>query len=687
LDGAGDGVWLVELAAISDPDLIAPSISDALGLLAQPGRPPLDALIDALAVQDMLIVLDNCEHLIEACAKTADTILRGCPNVHLLVTSREPLGIDGETIYRVPSLSLPDPATRDFEAASVSDALDLFMDRARAQGIDVSLAGGSGRIVASICRRLDGMPLAIELAVARLRSMSLADLSDRLDQRFKLLTGGSRSALERQQTLRATVEWSYSLLTDLERSVLRRLSVFLEGFELDAAEQVCCFDDIEAFEIDNLVGSLVDKSLVQADPAGERVRYRLLETIRQFAAGRLVEAGETEPEAVAAAHCRYYLSVAEEASEYLSGPSQARWLARLDDDEANLRQAFEHAANDPTMIEQTFRFAVALKRYWVIHPRDDEVRALLSSVLDQAHSEADPQLVAGALVVLAMACRFADVETKLAVCGRAVEVSRRIENTPLLVEALIVQSMACAFTGDRVAGLPYGKEAITLSRSIGDDVLLAQSVIAYTLCLVEIDPVEAERLYEEGIGATVRSGDRFFNLMLHNNAGVLALVKGDLALARIHFEEGAQAREASGATGNEITNNLGWVFREEGDHARSRSEFARCLQVSRQTGDPYCLAYSVLGFACTASDEGEWERASTLHGLAQSFLDRIGTTLQPPESSYCQASLVDIVAHLGQQHFDRLYTEAKALSLDAAMTSVLDELAQSNQHTEDRTTG
>ncbi len=254
LGGSGDGVWLVELAAVTSGDAVAPGISQALEITAQPGRPALDTLLDALAPQDMLIVLDNCEHLIGGCAKAADAIVRRCPRVRLVATSREPLGIGGETIYRVPPLSLPGPGDTGVAAAESSDAVALFIDRARAQGTGLTLDEQTAPLVVSICRRLDGLPLAIELAAARLRSLSLSALHDRLDQRFRLLTGGSRTALARQQTLKATVEWSYSLLNRAEQLLLQRLPVFAETFDLDAAEAVCGFGDIKAPDVTGLLG-------------------------------------------------------------------------------------------------------------------------------------------------------------------------------------------------------------------------------------------------------------------------------------------------------------------------------------------------------------------------------------------------------------------------------------------------
>jgi len=396
LDGSGEGVWLVELAAVLDEDAVAPRISEALRLAAQPGRLVLETLLDALTPQDVLIVLDNCEHLIGGCAKTADAIMRRCPRVRLLATSREPLGISGETIYRVPSLSLPAPDDSGCSAAGSSDAVALFADRATTHGVDLPDDEETAAVVVSVCRRLDGMPLAIELAAARLRSLSLTELHDRLDQRFRLLTGGSRTALERQQTLRATVEWSYSLLTAAEQLLLRRLSVFAGSFDLAAAEGVCGFDDIEVFEVAALVGSLVDKSLVAAEPAFTAFRYRLLETIRLYAAERLAEAGN-QAAAVAAAHCTHFLSVAEAAAAHLTGPDQGSWLARLHADQANLRRAAAHATNRPDGTALVLRLGVALDRYWRARSREQEALRLLVPLLQRPDARADPALFGAAL--------------------------------------------------------------------------------------------------------------------------------------------------------------------------------------------------------------------------------------------------------------------------------------------------
>jgi predicted ATPase len=305
LDGAGDGVWFADLAPLRDPDLVAVAVADALGVRLEPGRPAAEAVVQAVGGRSLLVLLDNCEHLVGACAKLADALLRNCPNLALLATSREPLGIDGERLYRVPSLGVPADGD-DAETVRASEAVRLLADRGAAQGVQLAGDEAAAQVAGRICRRLDGIPLAIELAAARLRGMPAGELEARLDERFALLTGGSRAALPRQQTLRAMVDWSWELLTGAERAVLARLSVFAGGFGLPAAEAVAAGADVPAEEILEHLGALVDKSLVQFDHAGSGPsRYRLLETVRQYAAGQLDAQGPAAARAARISHRDY----------------------------------------------------------------------------------------------------------------------------------------------------------------------------------------------------------------------------------------------------------------------------------------------------------------------------------------------------------------------------------------------
>ena len=661
LDGSGDGVWLVELAAVSDEDAVATAICGALGIAAQPGRPALDSLLDALAPQDMLIVLDNCEHLIGGCAKTADAVMRRCLGVHLMATSREPLSIGGETIYPVPPLSLPGPGDGDLAAAMSCDAVALFADRARAQGAGLLVDEQTAPLVVSVCRRLDGLPLAIELAAARLRSLSLRGLADRLDQRFRLLTGGSRTGLPRQQTLRATVEWSYSLLYSAEQLLLGRLSVFAEGFDLDAAEAVCAFGGIAVFEVAGLLGSLVDKSLVVAEPAGEALRYRLLETIRQFAAEQLAQADGGEA-AAAAAHCAHYLSVAETAALHLTGPEQGSWLARLDAEQANLRRAAAHAASRPGGTVQVLRLGVALRRYWRARHRGEEALALLRPVLDRPGATEDPELFAAAVLSAAIAARFFDIAVALQLGDQAVTLARQLHTNRLLIESLAALSSFCFLVGEPERGLSPGQEAVERARQLGDDVLLGESLTPYLLYGDFIDPANAGSLLSEAIACTQRSGDHLFASFLTNNAGMLALRAGDVPAARAYVQ---QATQAMRAIGNEedphLSVNLGLILRQDNDPDAARSSFEAGLRMSRRSGDRFGIAYASLGLACLAADTGGWHRAAVLHGIAQAFLDRTGQPWQEPEARYRQDSLDQVRGHLGHEQFERAYASGMTL--------------------------
>jgi predicted ATPase/class 3 adenylate cyclase len=672
LDGSGDGVWLVELAPVSDEEAVASTMIEALGIDNRSGRPALEILTDVLSPQRVLIVLDNCEHLIGSCAKVVEAILRRCPQVHLMTTSREPLGIAGETIYRVPSLSLPRSEEDATSLTEVSDAVALFVDRARAQGVGFTLDEETAALVASICRRLDGMPLAIELAAARLRSLSLASLCDRLDQRFRLLTGGSRNALPRQQTLRATVDWSYSLLNDPEQCVLRRLSVFVEGFDLEAAEAICGLGDIEMFDVTDLLGSLVDKSLVVAEPTGGAIRYRLLETIRQFAAERLVELDEQEAAAVADAHCAHFLALAELAQTHLTRPDQGRWFLRLDADQANLRRAIEHAYSDPDGTARVLRFGAALRRYWWGRSRHEEAFNILVPVLERHEADAYPELSCRCLVTAALAARSVEVRTSVRLGERAVEVARRLEDARLLVESLWVLCAASYFAGEAEKGFPFGEESVERARRLGDDGSLGESLAMFLLCSDVMNPERTASLYAEAIACADRSGDWFLAHVLHNNAGVQALRGQDIPAARSHLENAGRAAQEIGAKLHYVSLNLGWVLREEDERDRAGTMFEEALRTSRRNGDSSGIAYAVLGLACLAGDLGNWRRSGVLHGVARAFFDMTGEPCQTPEETYRLDSIAEVRARAGEDEFQRDYAQGNGLSFEESMNLAFD---------------
>ena len=337
-----DGVWVVELASLSDPDLVPQETASVLGVREGQSGSLMDTLLNYLKSRGMLLMLDNCEHLIDACRTLADTLLRSCPNLKILAASREALGIAGERAWRVPSLSLPDPQNLETLKASTLtqyEAVRLFIDRAVAVQSSFAVTERNASALAQLCHRLDGIPLALELAAARAKVLSVEEISARLDDRFRLLTGGSRTALPRQQTLRSAIDWSYNQLSEKERVLFNRTSVYMGGWTLAAAEAICAGGEIEEYNILDLLTSLVDKSLVVTKEEEGRTRYYLLETVRQYARDKLLESGEGVD--LRNHHLEWYLDLAERSEPGLRGPDQVEWQKRLEIEHDNLRTALE----------------------------------------------------------------------------------------------------------------------------------------------------------------------------------------------------------------------------------------------------------------------------------------------------------------------------------------------------------
>jgi predicted ATPase/class 3 adenylate cyclase len=388
-----DGVWYVELAPISDPELLPQTVAAALGLREERNRPIMDTLAYFLGQRELLLVLDNCEHLLEACARLADALLRKAPRLRMLSSSREALGIAGEHPFHVPSLAIADPRQLpSLEALQACEAVQLFIARALVVLPAFEVDEHNARTVAQICQRLDGIPLAIELAAARLNMLTTEQLASRLDNAFRLLTGGSRTALPRQQTLRATIDWSHQLLSDPERILLRRLAVFAGGGTLEGIEDVCADDELEAEQILDLLSGLVSKSMVGAERRQqEETRYRLLETVRQYAREKLFDASESE--VLRKRHLDYYVALCEAAFPHIHGARRIEWTRRLRREHDNLREALEWAFHDPTLAVEGLRIATALTdRFWATSGFHQEASRWLTAGI-QAAGDGMPKLM------------------------------------------------------------------------------------------------------------------------------------------------------------------------------------------------------------------------------------------------------------------------------------------------------
>ena len=395
--------------------------------------------------------------------------------------------------------------------------------------------------------------------------------------------------------------------------------MFADSFDLDAAEGVCGSGRIHVLEVAGLLGSLVDKSLVVAEPAGGTLRYRLLETIRLFAAEKLAEAGEAA--VAAAAHCAHFLALAEAAAAPLTGPEQGRWLARLDADQDNLRRAAGHAAGDPEGTALVLRLGTALDRYWVARSRQQEAFGLLGPALRRPEARADPALFAAALVTASLTASHIDVATAPPLAEQAVGLTRQLGDERLLSGALAALCGAHYWAGQPETGRPFGQESVELARRLGDDVLLGRSLHRY---LPTIDPARSRSLFAEAFACTERSGDQLVNDLLHNNAGCAAIDAGDIPAARAHLEAAAHGAQQIGYQDPVVMLNLGYVLRAEGDPDGARSLFEAALRVNRRNGDNWAMAYDIDGLADLAGDAGDWDRAAALHGAAQALLDRTG---------------------------------------------------------------
>jgi predicted ATPase/class 3 adenylate cyclase len=616
---AADGVWLIELAPLTDGGQIPGAIAAVLGIQDHSGSAMADVATRALASQQCLIVLDNCEHLIDAAARFCDQVIRHCPKVRFLATSREPLGIDGERVYRVPSMSLPPGNVDAVEELAGSDAVRLFAERARVQVPAFSVDEASGPLLATICRRLDGIPLALELAAARLSSMSLQQVADRLDQRFRLLTGGARNAMPRQQTLQATVEWSFGLLSQRERDTLTRLSVFAGGFDLEAAEAVCTTETVDAFDVADLLGSLVDKSLIVADHSPDSVRYRQLETIRQYGTQELLRAeGDAEVLRIRDRHAEYYLGLAQSAAPHIVRHGQLQWLRRFDAEWDNLRAAFAHFAAEDRA-EDILRMTVPLLRFILSRghaeilgysrPAFERETALPTALL------ADALVTAAQVMVVVLRSDAAEMAAARRYADRALAMARAVGDRRTEARALTTLGASIEINGDReTALLEMAQQAVAIARDIGDVQLLGEQL--QFLASVTEGAGERRRVCLEALDCCRRSGDDLLAWALLNQLFGLALHAGRIDEGSAFMAEAVELAEKVGGDFLVYLQrcNLALLRLIQGRYAEALPLVRTCLLMNRRLGPGVPGAELIFAAACCAAWQGEPVRAARLHG-------------------------------------------------------------------------
>jgi predicted ATPase/class 3 adenylate cyclase len=600
LDQFPDGVWLVELATIEDADQVAAAIAAPLRVRDEPGQQMLLTLTNYLRSKKLMLILDNCEHLIAECARIAETLLRACPQLQILASSREQLGIAGERTWPVPSLSMSDGwrdeirGERAAERLTQYEAVRLFIDRAVAVRPAFKVNNENAPHVAEICWRLDGIPLAIELAAARIRVLSIPQIAERLNDQFRLLTGGSRTALPRQQTLRALIDWSYDLLTEPERILLRRLTVFAGGRTLASVEAVCSDDQLQDFEVIDVLTSLVDKSLLNVEKApGKEPRYTFLESVWNYGREKLIAAGEAD--AIRTRHLEYFLKLAREAEPNLIGPAQFIWLERLQPDFYNFRYALDASLEVPGLAPKGLELAAALARVWEIRSLLVEGRELLARIL--AHP------------------------------------SNAVRNTPRAGALALAGRLS--WLADRIPeGEAYTKEALAVYRELGDERGIAAMAVDNAFYILDsvatVQLEEARVLIDEAAEIAARLADKRLVASVRRAQGIEATVKGEheQALA-LHEESLALYRELGDQWFCGILEwAVGVTATYLGDFEKAQANFQDCLEQAWGLGNRWAVAYPLEAFAALAVAQGEYERGARLLGAAEALRAEFGISTE-----------------------------------------------------------
>jgi predicted ATPase/DNA-binding SARP family transcriptional activator len=702
-----DGVWFVELASLNDPTLVPQTVAKLFNIVEGSNESVADKLIRSLRQKNILLILDNCEHLLDASAQLADVFLKNCQNMNILATSREPLSVTGEAQYHIPPLALPD-MQQLLEQLLGYESIQLFEERARLVQENFSLTMTNASSIAHICHRLDGIPLAIELAAARVNLLSPEQIAVRLNESFNLLTGGSRTTMPRHQTLRASIDWSWKLLSQPEQITLRRLSVFAGGWTLDAAEAVCAGNGIESQQVLDVMTQLVAKSLVVVNQEARREkRYRQLEMIREYAREKLVEAGEEE--SIHAQHLKYFLNISEQIERELVGPQQMEWYPRANDERDNLRAALEHAGR--TDVEAGLYISGRLWNFWESSDNREGAR-WLAGFLQKPESKDYPLARAKALYaqgwLLVWFQQFDSAHSAAQEClalyraggdqpgevdglnllGYISNVSKKGElnsQRPALALARSLgdvgrQATALYIMGwdqrNHKAPFAYWDEAIKLYREVGNWRFLANTLSILGLFLVlEGDIESAQKYLDEANLLFQQLNPKTHQGHLLSAYGQIALLRGDYEQARIYFQEYARIGNESGSRIDYLWANvrLGYVELREGNLTEARQTFSKTAHEFQKDG--YIIGV-VVSLECMASlyiAVGKAENAAWLISWADATREGIGDTRPSLEQADMDRNSAAVVAKIGKAAYQDAYDKGQTMTLDEAVAYALDE--------------
>ena len=718
-DDFPDGVWFIEFASLSDPSLVLQSLLTTLGLSEQAGRSILTIVSDFFQPKRALLILDNCEHLIEACAQLVETLLRTCPTLHVLVTSREALNVRGELLYLVPTLTTPNPVQTDLDTLSQYEAVRLFVERAQTAMPGFELTTDNTSAVAQVCHQLDGIPLALELAAARVKALRVEQIAARLAEhdQFRLLTAGSRTSLPRHQTLNTLIDWSHDLLVETERVLFRRLAVFAGGWTLEAAEAVCVGEGVEADNVLDLMTQLVNKSLVIGErEQGREARYHMLETIHQYAREHLLEAGEVEQ--ARKRHFEFFLELAEQAEPYVRGPQLPTYLNGLEAEHDNMRAALEWSLLQTDYGEFSLRLAGALFSFWEQRGYISEGRAWLARTI--ANPAAPSTGVARAKVLYAAACLTAadgDNVTARTLLEKSVELWRALGTAGLtgLAHTLSILGQTTRHLGDPATARSLINEAIILFREQDERWGLAWALCYMGMALRDQEDFAlASSLMEEsitlwrdlgnpfGLGTAIRGRGNVamrqgnYELAQRAFADSLAIMRKlankhavansliDLCQATLCVDDRIQAKTYIQESYDLIreSGNKSWLddcfyyfgllAGFDGDNQAAQTFFKQHLVLVRQGGSIWQRANALMGLAGVAAADGRALRAAKLLGAADTQIKAGASYWDAAESRYIERAVSMAVAQLGEPAFEEAWVEGQAMTLEQAVDYALE---------------
>jgi non-specific serine/threonine protein kinase len=674
LDQFPQGVWFIELSSISDATLVLKDIATTLGIREEGNESLATTLTEALRHRKLLIIFDNCEHLIDACAKAAELLLRACPDVKILCTSREPLNISGEQTYRVPSLSLPNPKGNITpERLNQYEAVRLFIERAVQTRSDFVVTNQNAPALASLCARLDGIPLAIELAAARVRSLSVEEIEARLKDAFRLLTGGSRTALPRQQTLRAAIDWSYELLTPVEQTLLRRLAVFIGGWTLEAAEQVCSGAgdgvSIDDWEVLDLLSGLADRSLVAVEELKEGSRYRLLETVRQYSSEKLLASGEIG--AISEAHLQWAVRFAEEASTHLAGAEQVLWMNRLETEHDNIRTALRLAFAAPYRVTEAMRLVGSLRRFWGIRGYWSEGLSHLATALALPGADTPNIARAEALNTAGvMAMLQGDFDQAYTYLWESEQLAKNLKEDTVRASSLLNLGNVARDRGQYEEAFSFYSEGIAVSQHLGNRAREANCRQMFGRALSDLGRfAEAQEQFEKALQVSRETGDRFSEAVVLDNLGALGVRQSHLPTARDYYNQALAVAQEIGYREEYLCwlSGMGAIADKEGDAEKACSYYLQALDEAKEIGSKQGIGFTLAMLAVVWVRQGKFAPAIRLYGFEETLRERIGYRIPPLEQKICEGAQQIAREQLGEKAYQSEYQTGATMNTDAVL--------------------